>query len=98
MMAAISSEEREEVSAEDVKRCDACSDCAYPEHPLCMRVSRRKDRVLAEEAREPREAGDRETCDAKRVKRDRHGFTQAAHVPEILFAAESVNHRTRAEE
>src|SRR6185312_5962869 len=98
MMTAIASEEGHEEGAEDIESGDACRDSADPEHPWRVFVSRRKDRVLAIEAGEERKARDGEARDAERDEGNRHGFAEAAHVANILFSAESVDHAAGAEE
>ena len=54
--------------------------------------------VLAEEARENRDAGDRERAREHRDERGRHVAPQAAHSAHVLLAAHGVNHRSAAEE
>src|SRR5579884_4311975 len=96
MMTAITAEEGQKIGAEHVKRRQAGGDGADPEHPRRVGVSGRQNRILTEEAGKSREPGNCQTGDTKGVERDRHGPAQAAHVPEVLLAAEPMNHAAGA--
>ena len=55
-------------------------------------AKRRDDAVLRPEAREDRNAGQRERADQERDVRARHERLEAAHLADVLLAAEVVDH------
>ena len=61
-------------------------------------ISRHQNRVFAKEAGSKRKARDGERSAEQRDRRDLHVLEQAAHLAQILFAVQAVNHRARAQE
>jgi hypothetical protein len=98
MVASIASEKGEKERAEDIESGDAGGDSANPEHPRGQFISGAKDGVFAEETGSEGEAGNGETGYSESDKRYRHGFSEATHVAEILFASEAVNNTAGSEE
>src|ERR1035437_7690257 len=58
----------------------------------------REDRVLREEAREAREARDRERCDEHRDERVWDQLAKPRHLRHVLLASQRVDHGARSEE
>ena len=73
-------------------------DANHPQRRVAGRVRLAEDLVLAEEAREARDAGNRHGADQEGPVGDRQVFLEAAHLPEVLLAVQRVNHRAAAEE
>ena len=65
---------------------------------MAVRERAEQDLVLAEEAGEPGNAGDRQRPDQERPVGDRQLGLEAAHAAQILLARQRVNHGARAEE
>src|SRR6476646_1390403 len=98
MVASIFSEECHEVRAEHIEGGETGRKSAHPEHPGRMRVGRGQNGVLTEESGEARESRNGETGNTKREEGNGHCLSQAAHVAQILFTREAVDHAARAEE
>ena len=69
-----------------------------PEDPVAVRERAPEDLVLAEESGEPGHAGNRDRADQEGPVGDRQPLLQAAHVADVLLAAERVDDRARPEE
>src|SRR5438045_3944622 len=74
------------------------NDPERPQHFVIARIGLPENLVLREEARERRYTGDGDRADQKRVERDRQVLAQAAHVAQVLLAAERVNHGAGSQE
>jgi len=99
MRAAEFAPEGEKHRAEHVEGGERRGDQSHRvEHPLAVRRRGVQDLVLAEEAGEGEDAGDRQRADHKRVERLRQGFAEPAHLPHVLLAAHRVDHRAGPQE
>jgi hypothetical protein len=91
--------EREEDEAKHVgRRQKRRQQADGPEDRVSALEALREDLVLAEEPGEPGHTGNRQRTDQERPVGDRQLVFQSAHVAEILFARQRVDHRARSEE
>src|SRR6266568_6754898 len=92
--ATILAEECEEPQAEYVERRQKCSE--YSDSPVHQAYARSspQDFVLAEEARQGRDPGDREGGEGHSPEGPGDVLAQAAHAAHVLFAAYGVNDGT----
>ena len=91
-------EERDVVKAEHVKRRQCRNRHREHEQADAVLDGRGENRVLAEEPAERRHAAQRQRADEKGPVRDGQFFLQSAHVPNVLLVMQRVNHRAGAEE
>ena len=95
-------EEREPQEPEHVERGQERREARRGEQPgraaALAREREPQDLVLREEARERRDAGDRGGRDRECRERDRDAAGEAAHLPQVLLAAQRVDDAARAEE
>src|SRR6202041_2119239 len=94
-------EEGEEYQTEHVERCQSSTgDAQTPKQKVGVGagVGSLEDRVLAEESRETRDAGNCKSRDEHRPIGGRNFLSQAAHLHHVLLATHGMDHAAGCEE